>query len=382
MNISLFSNFFNHHQKPLADAFNEHSEVNFRFIEMEPMPDSFKKAGYTVKKENYVLAAHENSKTYQEAIHLITSSDVVIFGSVIDKIFDQRIKANKLTFRYSERIFRKPWHIYDPRRIWHLLKHNTRFRNKQFYLLCAGGYVANDYNKVLAFPNKKLKWGYFTTVNPINMPQVLSSKPKNYLKLLFVGRLIDLKNVDHILQVGSFLKENKILFQINIIGVGPLRSHLEKLASELAIIDSVYFMGNLNNDKVLLEMQTSHLLIFSSNKEEGWGAVVNEAMANGCPIIIGNKIGSAPFLIQNGKNGLVYDTTNIDELKQQVLKCYNNARYRDKLAINAFNTISKTWSPMACTASFLKFCSSKTKEKPENGPTSAAKKTAYTWYTE
>jgi glycosyltransferase involved in cell wall biosynthesis len=380
MTVSLFSNFFNHHQKPLCDSFHNTEEVCFNFIEMEAMPTSFLKAGYEVHRESYVLSAYKNSENYQLALSLIDSSDVVIFGSVIDKIFDKRIKANKLTFKYSERIFRKPWHMYDPRRIWHLLKHNTRFRNKEFYLLCAGGYVANDFNKVFAFPGKKLKWGYFTKVKPINIAEVLSSKPKDYLRLLYVGRLISLKNVTHILYVGFYLKSKNIRFKIDIIGVGPLLDELATLASDLDILEEVSFKGNLSNKEVLHAMQASHMLFFSSNKEEGWGAVVNEAMANGCPVIIGNKIGSAPFLIQHKQTGLVYNTNAIKELKKLVMLCYQEPEFRDYLATNAYKSISEIWSPSNSTSNFLKFCKTKRVETETTVPMSSAKQTPYNWY--
>ena len=45
----------------------------------------------------------------------------------------------------------------------------------------------------------------------------------------------------------------------------------------------------------------------TSNQEEGWGVVVNEAMNSGCVVIGSNLAGSVPYLIENGKNGLIYN---------------------------------------------------------------------------
>lgn len=48
-------------------------------------------------------------------------------------------------------------------------------------------------------------------------------------------------------------------------------------------------------------MRESHIFIFTSDRGEGWGVVLSEAMANGCTVVASNKIGAAPFLVKHKK---------------------------------------------------------------------------------
>ena len=47
--------------------------------------------------------------------------------------------------------------------------------------------------------------------------------------------------------------------------------------------------------------------------QEGWGAVLNEAMNSGCACIASHAIGSAGFLIEHGENGFVYRDGDMDD---------------------------------------------------------------------
>ena len=61
---------------------------------------------------------------------------------------------------------------------------------------------------------------------------------------------------------------------------------------------------------------------------EQWGLVVNEAMASGLPVLVSNRCGCAPDLVQEGVNGFTFDPYNVEQLAQLMLK------------ISAFQTFS------------------------------------------
>jgi glycosyltransferase involved in cell wall biosynthesis len=58
----------------------------------------------------------------------------------------------------------------------------------------------------------------------------------------------------------------------------------------------------------------------SAGPGESWGLAVNEAMANGKSVIISDKCGCAQNLVVQGLNGFVFESQNIDELKQCLIK--------------------------------------------------------------
>lgn len=383
MTITFFSNFFNHHQKPLCDEFDKINNVKFKFVSSIPMPETFKNAGYIVPEVDYEIKAYENKENWNSALKLINTSDVIIFGSVDTRLFNTRIKSNKLTFKYSERIFRKTWDWLNPKAIFYLLKFNTLNRNKNFYLLCAGGFVANDFSKLLSFPLKKLKWGYFTKTNSLDFDSSLIKKRNKTLEILFVARLIPLKHPELVIKLAVNLKKKKIPFRLNIVGVGPLMANLEDFVKKNELKEQVVFHGNLSNFEVLNQMKNSDALLFTSNKKEGWGAVANEAMANACPIIISNKIGSAPFLIKHKWNGLVFKSNSITDLEKQVTSLYNDPFLKTEIIKNALITINEVWSPKNAANRLHEFCKIKLNNSYitfEDGPCSEAKKINYNWY--
>ena len=64
----------------------------------------------------------------------------------------------------------------------------------------------------------------------------------------------------------------------------------------------------------------------TSHRGEGWGMVVNEALSCGCCVIANRELGAAPWLVEHGKSGFLYDDEFLDELLDEVV-----ATSRDRL---------------------------------------------------
>ena len=61
-------------------------------------------------------------------------------------------------------------------------------------------------------------------------------------------------------------------------------------------------------------MEKSSIYLFTSNFDEGWGAVLNESMNSACAVISSHAAGATPFLISHNINGLLYTSGDVDEL--------------------------------------------------------------------
>jgi len=234
----------------------------------------------------------------------------------------------------------------------------------------------------MAFPNKKIKWGYFTAVKPLDLQSILENKAKDIFKILFVGRLIPLKNPEILIALGNELRKQNIKFEIEFVGVGPLEGKLKENIKQLRLQEYYTFTANVPNQTVLEKMRKAHVLIFSSNKEEGWGAVCNEALANGCALVTTNEIGAAPFLIQPNKNGMIYKYGNLDELINIITHLQGDPELLHKIIRNGYKTINETWSPLNAVENLLLF--SKQLESEEKiileGPCSQTEYINYNWY--
>lgn len=109
---------------------------------------------------------------------------------------------------------------------------------------------------------------------------MLGVEDNEYL-LLYVGRLISIKNVDGLLQAVSRLT---IPFKLVIVGDGPERKRLEKLVDELNLNGKVVFLGRKSHIETLKIMRACDVLILPS-KSEVFPTVVIEALALNKPVI-------------------------------------------------------------------------------------------------
>ncbi|NDV42644.1 glycosyltransferase [Flagellimonas sediminis] len=384
MKLTIFSNFFNHHQKPLADEFYRLLGDDFTFVATSPMPETFIKAGYGQFQVSYLLCAYESSEKKEKALELGLDSDVVILGAAPSAYVAERIEQNKITFRYAERMFKKSkWQKFNPRAIWHQYKKHTVLKNKNCHMLCSSAFTANDLTWIKAYPNKMYKWGYFTKVENHSIEQILEGKRNNKFTILYVARLIDWKHPEIAVKLGKTLKEKGYDFMINIVGSGEMQDELRTQINTLGLTDEVILKGNIPNDEVLELMKTSHAYFFSSDRNEGWGAVANEAMANGCTLVASHMIGSVPFLVRPNINGLVFESGNNEDAFLKMSQLLDNRDFCEQLATNAYSTISEVWSPNQAAHNFLqlhKKLSSKLTVDMGDGPCSRAIPTPSDWH--
>ena len=204
MKIIFISNVFNHHQRPFSDAmFNLFGE-NYKFIETSYMSDERIKLGYYAGSDKPVYVMHYDDNSL-EIEKIIVQADVVIAGSAPEKLIKPRLKSKKLTFRYSERVYKKEPKCYEMplRAIKYFFNHG---RYKNLYMLCASAYTASDYARTGTFVDKCFKWGYFTEVKKYDsIEKLVSDKKKN--SLIWVARFLNLKHPEYVVRLAKKLKE-------------------------------------------------------------------------------------------------------------------------------------------------------------------------------
>ncbi|MBA4212102.1 MAG: hypothetical protein C0449_03355 [Polaromonas sp.] len=134
---------------------------------------------------------------------------------------------------------------------------------------------------------------------------------RDHREILYVGQLIVRKRVDLLLQAFSRLAEPST--RLRIIGQGAEAQHLHQLAGQLGLADRVSFVQGLPNAEIVSAMAAADVLVLPS-RFDGWGAVVNEALMVGTPVICSDRCGASD-VIENGRNGYVFEAGNADALK-------------------------------------------------------------------
>lgn len=342
MKIVYITKYFNHHHKELCNALNALSENNLYFIEIKRMSARRQKLGWSIDEyPDYVLPYRENNQLDQYS-DIIDTADIVIIGNISMHLVNNRLKNGLLTFVYSERIYKEryEWYKWPYRLISFYLRYG---RYKKLYMLCASAYTAADYAKSLTFLGKTYKWGYFPETRKYE-DIVELIKNKKPMSLLWVGRIIDWKHPELSVMIAERLKKDGYSFELNIIGTGDLEQQLIKQIQSAGLSDCVHIMGSMKPDQVRDYMERSQIFLFTSDRQEGWGAVLNEAMNSGCAVVASHEIGSVPFLLQNGHNGYIYKDGDIDDLYCKVKRLIDNKVERDQFGINAYHTIIDHWN--------------------------------------
>ena len=359
MIIVYVSNFLNHHQKLVADILYTTEGVEYTFVETIPMYNWLKKGGYTdYSQEPYVLKAWENIENKQKTIDLVLAADIAIFSCPESLQYQViRAKTGKLTFDVSERWLKRGWlNLASPRLLKYLWYYFTVFNHKRVYKLCSSAFACGDHYKLHSFKDKCYKWGYFTKVDRnLDVEESLGVSTSETLHtLMWCARFLKWKHPELPIQMAARLKEKGYKFVLDMYGSGKELEKTQALSKLLNVEDVVCFKGNMPNDEILKAMREHEIFLFTSDKNEGWGAVANESMSNGCAIVASDAIGSIPFLVNDGINGCIFESCNLNSLCEKVEWLLDNPTERKKITINAYHTMRDIWSPQNAANNFLK----------------------------
>lgn len=138
--------------------------------------------------------------------------------------------------------------------------------------------------------------------------------PQSERVFVFLGRFVEVKNLAWLLEVFAELVKQNPFFTLLLIGEGPQKKFLENRVRELYLEKAVHFESWTPNPISILK--TADALLFPS-LSEGYGMVVIEALAAGCPIIM-NDVGVANYELQPSEKVKIIPVENKKEWGQAI----------------------------------------------------------------
>jgi glycosyltransferase involved in cell wall biosynthesis len=150
--------------------------------------------------------------------------------------------------------------------------------------------------------------------------------------IISVGRLSPEKGQTGLLRAFARVRVKHPDAVLRLVGDGPDRDALERLASELGIDDAIAFAGRLPEQETLAEIARADMLVLPSFME-GLPIVLMEAMALGVPVI-SSRVAGIPELISDGKTGLLFAPSDWDELAQCIERLLSDKALGETLAQN------------------------------------------------
>lgn len=291
----------------------------------------------------YVLNSEEALEEYDKCINEIKKYDLVI-------CYDPWHKRSRALQRLCMR--KKIPYILNADGA---LGINTSFPKKQiktFYCkratLCfAGCERAAEYFRTYGAKNDKIVKHPFTSMfkSQILTAPYTNGQKSEYKKelgieekvtFITVGQFIHRKGFDLLLDAWSKTEQHA---QLYIVGGGPLEDEYKQIITDKAL-KNVHLVGFKKPDELQKYYAASEAFILPT-REDIWGLVINESLANGLPTISSNNCTAGNELVKNDFNGYVYECEDTTALAERITKLASDEALREKFSANAVKSIEQ-----------------------------------------
>ena len=206
----------------------------------------------------------------------------------------------------------------------------------------AGGQSAVKYFEYYGADRKRIHLHNFTSLHQedINKKR-LNDAEKNYLKekigmtgkfnVVTVGRHIECKGFDIVLKAAERIGESVDFY---IIGGEP--SAENKQYKEAHNLSNVHFVDFLGKDELREYYNAADTFVLMT-RGDTWGLVINEAMANGLPVITTKRCVAGVELIKDGENGYIIGVDDTEALVNKVLMLRDNENLCRQMSLANIN---------------------------------------------
>lgn len=236
-----------------------------------------------------------------------------------------------------------------------------KYKIKKHFIAAAKGWLSSgqattDYLVNYGAKPKQVKWYPFTSLwtkdilsRPINAEQKAALRKSLHMEvnkrtILSVGRYIHIKGFDVLLKA---IVRCSPEYQFYLVGEDPPKEYQQ--LSEILKIENVHFIGFKTRDELKTYYQAADLFVLPT-RGDVWGLVINEAMANGLPVITTDQCVAGLELVENGVNGYIVPVDNEKKLAEQITKVLQDDSLCEKMvAANIAKIKQYTIENMALT---------------------------------
>lgn len=141
--------------------------------------------------------------------------------------------------------------------------------------------------------------------------------------LLFVGRMVDKKGIEYLLQALPAVLARQPDVRLTLIGDGPLLPTLQQQSDQLGLTKKVHFLGAVPNRDIPKYLQTAAVTVFPSivtdhGDQEGTPVAIMEALACECPCVVSDYPGARDIIHEN-KTGLLAPPKDPATMAKQIM---------------------------------------------------------------
>ncbi len=152
-------------------------------------------------------------------------------------------------------------------------------------------------------------------------------------RVIFVGRLEVYKKVDVMLRAMQQLEGRFPDAEIVVIGRGPAKDELERLADELGLGPRTHFTGFVSTEERDRLLSEARVCVFPSEKE-GWGLTVIEANATGTPVVATDADGLRDS-VRDGETGFLVPDEDVDAFADRIARLLDDDALATRMSAEA-----------------------------------------------
>ena len=247
----------------------------------------------------------------------------------------------------------------DESRLWWKEKLKSLLYVRKFKSALVGGCLHKDYLVHLGCSEESVFLGYDVVDNKYFIEQTQRVRenschfrrqqhiPKNPY-FLTISRFIPRKNILRL--IDAFAEYRRMgcpdrLWDLVVCGSGSEENLIRERIIQYQLQDFVHLPGFKTYKEMPKWLGLAGALIHPALSEQ-WGLVVNEGLASGLPVLVSNRCGCFPELIQEGKNGFGFDPENVQQLSRLMLKMSRRRAELAKMSESSLERIQK-FSPKA-----------------------------------
>lgn len=288
----------------------------------------------------YILDSKEARRIYKSNLKKFSNYDLCLFYEYVTR--------NSIYLILKCIIFKKKYILNCDGAI---LKPNF-FRDKIKHLLIshasayfASGKIAENYFLYYGAKIEKIYHHTFSTLYDKDILQeILSQKEKSLIKkklditnkklVLAVGRFINLKNYDVLIKAWSKINSDCKLI---IIGGGEEQNNYEVLIKQLGL-DNIQLIDYKSKEELTEYYKAADLFVHPTNSDV-WGLVINEAMANGLPVVTTYNCVAGLELIKDNENGYLVHAKDEIALAEKINVILEDNELSEQMANNNLKKI-------------------------------------------
>lgn len=159
------------------------------------------------------------------------------------------------------------------------------------------------------------------------------------LKIVFVGRLIELKAPDLVIEICYLLHKRAIDFTCKIIGYGDMFDRLVQMIADYDLAGKIELLGAQTQEQIIEIMDQSNVFLFpgiysKSGRAEAQGLVIQEAQAMQLPVLVSDAGGMSEGMI-DGKTGFVIAERDLTGFADKLEYWANNRDIRIQMGKDA-----------------------------------------------